>query len=319
VTATITFSLELELGWGLVQYNKLNALSPDRRAETESLERLLGLCDKLNIPLTINVVGHLLRDSPLSSYDGGHEPGWFEATPTEDPEDSPEFYAPDLINRIKTASADHEICTHTFTHVECENISRETLRWELDNVLEAHDEFGLRSPVSLVPPRHSPPPRDILREYGIDIVRAPRKRAPNTTDASNKFKLGIDILKGAQPITPPRIVEGVVETYCTRYPSLTAPFLPSGQLDPHPSFKIIPPSVRRWLHQRNMNATLSRAIERDSHAHFWTHLWETTNGQQWPQIEQFLQRVATARERDHVRIRTMRQLNKEARSSKTKL
>lgn len=309
VTATVTFSIEIELGWGLIQYDNLAALSRRRQAETQALDRLLTLCDELHIPFTFDVVGHLLLDEPLSSYNGGHETDWFKNIPKTGPAEDPEFYAPDLIDRIRSASVDHEIGTHTFTHVEPANISRDTLRWEFDRVLEIHKDHNLDRPVSIVPPRHSPPPRDLLREYGFDIIRAPRDRAPQVSEASNTFRLGWDILTGAQPICRPQLEDGVVETYCTRYPSLTAPFLPSGQQDPHSIFKTIPQEFRQKLHTRNLNITTSRAIERDSFTHLWAHLWDTANDIQWPQIRKFLHRIATFREAGNVQIRTMKELD----------
>jgi len=306
--------MELELGWGLVHYGKLDALSPNRKQETRALERLLELCDELEIPITFNVVGHLLLDEPLSDYNTSHEADWFGVIPKTGPEDDLEFYAPDLVDRIESADVDHEICTHTFSHVECADVSHETLRWEFDNVLEIHDEYGLERPISIVPPRHSHPPREILQEYGFEIVRSPRSRAPSASEASNRVQLGIDLLTGAQPIVRPRSVDGVVETYCTRYPSLTTPFLEAGQKDPHPVFKTIPQSVRQRLHYRNMNTTLSTAIRRDSYAHLWSHLWETANDIQWPPIEKFLHRVSQTRNKGEVEVKTMKELNEDVKN-----
>lgn len=317
MVATVTFSLEVELGWGLVQYGNLSALSEERRAETVFLQKLLDLCDELQIPITFNVVGHLLRDRPLSTYESPHEDGWFEGIPKTGPEADPKFYAPDLVGEIVSASVDHEICTHTFTHVELESVSRETLRWEFDRVLEEHDTFGLDRPTSIVPPRHSPPPRDILREYEIETIRSPRYRAQSSTEASNRFELGKDILTGAQPIVPPRNVDGVVETYTTKFPSLTAPFLKPGRKSPHPVFRALPKSARKKLHIRNMNSALSTAIQHDSFVHMWSHLWETANNVQFPQIEKFLRRVARARTSDLVQIKTMEALNNMVRSPST--
>lgn len=314
--ATVTFSLEIELGWGVVQYNKLDALSPRRRAETRSLERLLDLCDNLGIPISFNIVGHLLLDGPLTSYDGGHKDGWFDQILKTNPEDDPEFYAPDLIEKIQTASVDHEVCTHTFTHVECANVSRDTLRWELDKVIETHDNFGLDRPVSMVPPRHSPPPRDILEEYKIGIVRSSQAQSSKLSQLTNQIQLGKDILTGKQPIVSPELSNGVVETYCTRYSSLTAPFLPSGQLDPHPVFKSIPVAIRRWLHRRHLKSALSTAIDQQSYLHLWSHLWETANEIQWQQIEVFLRLVADERNRGYIQIQRMDELNEIIRNKK---
>jgi peptidoglycan/xylan/chitin deacetylase (PgdA/CDA1 family) len=315
VSATVTFSIEVELGWGVIQYDNLDVLSQGRKAETEALERLLDLCDELRIPMTFNVVGHLMRDSPLATYDGNHEDGWFDDIPKTGPKNAPEFYAPGLVERIQESSVNHEICTHTFTHVECANVPNETLRWEFDKVLEAHEDFGLDRPVSLVPPRHSPPPRDILKEYGIEIVRSSRKRYPESQEASDRVQLAREILTGDHPIKQPRIVDDVIETYCASFPSLTTPFLQSGQKKPHPVFRMLPLTARRRLHKRNLNQTLTTAIERDSNVHIWTHLWETANEIQWPTIEAFLRRVTEARTTDKIQIKNMEKLNSELRHS----
>ena len=314
MTSTLTFSIEVELGWGVVQYDKLDVLSPDRQAETAALERLLNLCDELEIPISFNVVGHLLRDAPLDSYDGSHEAGWFDDIPKTGPQGAPHFYAPDLIRRIQDASVDHEICTHTFTHVECANVSPEVLHWEFGQVLDTHDDFGIQRPISLVPPRHSSPPREIIREHGIEIVRSPRARAPGFQASTNRMQLAWDILTGAQPVVSPQVIEGVAETYCTRFPSLTAPFLQSGQQSPHPTFRAIPQVVRRQLHSRNLNNSLSTAIEQDSYLHIWSHLWETANEIQWSLIRPFLQQVSRSQANDELYIKTMKQLNHELRS-----
>ena len=313
MSATVTFSIEVELGWGVIQYDNLDVLSQGRKAETEALEQLLDLCDELGIPMTFNVVGHLLRDSSLATYDESREDGWFDNIPKTGPEDAPEFYAPNLVERIQESSVSHEICTHTFTHVECANVTNETLRWEFDKVLETHEDFGLDRPVSLVPPRHSPPPRDILKQYGIEIVRSSRKRHPESQEASNRVQLAREILTGDQPIKQPRMVDDVIETYCASFPSLTAPFLQSGQKKPHPVFRTLPITARRRLHKHNLDQSLTAAIERDSNVHIWTHLWETANEIQWPLIEAFLRRVTEARTTDQVQIKSMEKLNSELR------
>lgn len=311
---TVTFSLEIELGWGVVQYGKLDVLSPERRAETKALDQLLHLCDDLQIPISFNIVGHLMRDGPLPSYEAGHTDGWFDEIPLKNPEENPEFYARDLVERIESARINHEICTHTFTHVECANESRETLRWEFDRVLDTHDDLGLKRPDSLVPPRHSQPSRNILKEYSIGIVRSPRSRAPKSSEASNRLQLGKNVVTGKQPIVRPRIVDDIVETYCTRYPSLTAPFLRTGQKQPHSIFQIIPVSLRKRLNRRNMSLVISNVIEQNSYVHFWSHLWEMANDDQWSVVERCLRGVANAKDNNDVQIRTMENLNQIMRS-----
>lgn len=314
MSGTITFSIEIELGWGVTQYNKLDVLSPNRQVETRTLEQLLDVCDELTIPITFNIVGHLLHDNPLEKYDGGHKDGRFSDIPITGSEDDPLFYAPDLVRRIQRSSVDHEICTHTFTHVECANVSPERLRWEFDRTLEAHEEFGLERPTSLVPPCHSPPPKEVLRDYGIEIVRMSRSQTPELKAAASRARLAMDILTGVQPIMAPQMCDDVLETYCTKFPSLTAPFLQSGQKKPHPLFMIIPRSLRKRLHSYNLEQTLYSVIQEDSYVHVWSHLWEMSNNIQWPHIENFLRTVSYCQTRGNINIRTMEELNRCVRS-----
>jgi peptidoglycan/xylan/chitin deacetylase (PgdA/CDA1 family) len=306
--------VELELGWGLVQYGGLDALSERRHVETETLDRLLSLCDELELPITFNVVGHLLRDGALAAYDGDHPAGWFDDIPRTDPETDPAFYAPDLLDRIEASAVDHEIATHTFTHVECGTVAHDTLRWELDRVYELHDDQGLDGPVSLVPPLHSPPPRDVLADYPIAVVRSPRRRAPTASEAATRPGLALDVLTGAQPTDPPRVADGMVETYCTRYPSLTAPYLPMGQHDTHPGFRMLPVALRKRLHLWNTKRALSTVGTAGTSVHLWSHLWEMANDIQWPLVERYLRAVAAARDDNDIRVLPMRALNQSVRS-----
>lgn len=111
------FSVEVELGWGyhdLQRPNKYAALSENREAKTEPLERLLGLCHRLNIPITFDVVGHLLLDDCPGTHGGEYPADWFGADLGTDVESDPLLYAPDLVKMIEAAEVDHEICTHTF-------------------------------------------------------------------------------------------------------------------------------------------------------------------------------------------------------------
>jgi len=66
----ITLSVEIELGWGHHDKPDGNpALSEDREVETKALRRLLAVCDEHRIPITFDIVGHLLHES----CDGIHD------------------------------------------------------------------------------------------------------------------------------------------------------------------------------------------------------------------------------------------------------
>lgn len=114
---------------------RMEALRHARTAR-ENIPKILDMCDRYNIPITWATVGHLFlkkckRDNHFAHpsvrrlpyheneywrFDKGD---WFDDDPCTDWQTSPGWYAPDLIERIISASAKHEIACHTFSHIDC--------------------------------------------------------------------------------------------------------------------------------------------------------------------------------------------------------
>jgi peptidoglycan/xylan/chitin deacetylase (PgdA/CDA1 family) len=299
----VTLSVEVELGWGYHDLGRTDPFSENRIAETERLDALLSACDRLEIPFTFDVVGALLLDSWPDDLDGPHADGWFDAIPKTGVDEDPLYYAPGMVRAIDDAAVDHEICTHTFSHVLFDRISREVAAWELQQAQRVNEAFGLDPPVSLVPPRHYRPPRDVLVEHGIETLRI-----PGYLPARTKVHKFDRLLASPQPPTPPRLVDDVVETYCTSFTSLTAASLPAGQLPVHPVFRPIPRSLRTHLHERYLNLAVERAIEADSYTHLWCHLYDMTDDDQFDPIVAFLETLAERWDRGAVEVLTMADL-----------
>lgn len=312
MAGVITISIELELGWGVHQHGGLTALSDRRERETEVLSRLLSLCDRLDIEVTFDVVGHLLRDRPLEDYDGPHPDGWFDHVSAAH-EPDPLFHAPDLVERIQTAKVDHEICTHTFSHIECSQVSEETLRWELEQVCEEHRKAGLDQPVSFVPPRHSIPAYNILGDYGIESVRVPVNRHPAMEMSQTKVRKFVEILWGEHPIVSPQMVDGLVESYVPERLSLATPLLPSGQRPSHPVFRTMPLGFRQRLHERTLEKVLNAVDKQGGYVHLWSHVWDLANEYQWPQVREFLESLAKRIRQGGITTATIKNLNNKVR------
>lgn len=309
MTARVTLSVEMELGWGYHDLGRTDPFSEERIAETERLNALLSVCDRLEIPFTFDVVGALLLDSWPAQLDGPHADGWFDAIPKTGVDEDPLYYAPEMVRAIDDAAVDHEICTHTFSHVLFDRISRDVAAWELQQARRVHEEFGLDPPVSLVPPRHYRPPADLLVEHGIETLRIPGYLPARTR--AHKFDR---LLLSPQPPTPPRPVEGVLETYCASYTTLTAASLPAGQLPVHPAFRPLPKSLCRNLHERYLDRAVERAIEADSDTHLWCHLYDMVDDDQFAPIVTFLETLADRRDRGAVEVVTMAELDEAVRA-----
>ncbi len=309
MTATITISIEIELGWGVHDLGEYDHLSDGGQEERRYLRKLLGACDTHRIPISFDVVGHLFLEECSGAHPGPYADSWFEADPGTDSETDPLFYAPDVVDEIVARRTDHELCTHTFSHVLCDEEGEELQREDLRYSQYLHERDVGEQTESLVPPRHHGPSPDALRDQGIEIVRVP-------TDESHATGIGRfrELLFGPPPVRTPEIEDGIVETYCTSHPTLTAASLPAGQRNTHVAFRWLPVRLRRRLHDRYLRTAVETAIEDDSSLHVWCHLYDLSNEYQFPQIESFLAVLASLRENDDVVIKTMSDLNEDARA-----
>ena len=308
MTGIVTISVEVELGWGVHDVDRSAHLSEDGAAERRYLRRLLDACDEYGVPVSFDVVGHLFLEGCKGSHSGPYPDDWFDADPGTDATEDPLYYAPEMPDAVRSRPTDHELCTHTFSHALCEPMGEAVQSSELEFAAHLHETAGDERPVSLVPPRHSPPSYNVLTEHGVEIVRI-----PTGGPSSSPVRRLRELLSGPPPICEPELVDGVVETYCTRHPTLTAPSLPSGQESTHAAFRWLPVSVRRRLHERYLRRATRIAIEEDSHLHLWCHLFDLSNEYQFPQVESYLETLGALRDRGDVEIRTMAGLNEDVR------
>lgn len=301
----LTISLDFELAWGLRDDLSLARalLSGDRRAETAYLQRLLERCDRLDIPITFATVGHLF----LESCDGTHavRSNGSDPDPGTNATEEPLFYAPDLIERIRTAETAHEIGTHTFSHVICDSVSRSVVDCELKEVADVHERNGLAPPRSFVAPRNRLPDYDVLAANGIEVVRVPHRTPARTEPEKYASRIRNWVFEDAPAVAEPTRANGVIETRSTSFPSLTAVHLPNGRQGPPLPFRAIPLGVRQRYHESYLERSLETAIEEGASLHLWSHLYNFSNEAQWEPISSFLETVARYRDEGLVRIETM--------------
>ncbi|MFC3960250.1 polysaccharide deacetylase family protein [Halovivax cerinus] len=304
---TVTISIELELGWGLATYGKLDKLSEGRAAETRYLSRLLERCDDHDVPITFDVVGHLFHEHCAGHHGGPHADDWWDVDPGTSVDEDPAFYAPDLIEDIRSRRTAHELCTHTYSHVECDAVDPAVVAWELDRCRRVHERNGLPAATSIVPPRHGLTPSETLLDGGIRVERVPHYRARGERRPATPVRKLTEILFERHPSASPCEVDGVVETYSPEYTTLAVPYLRTGRYPPHPVYQPIPRAVRRRLHAWNLRRGVDAAAA-GGDVHFWCHLYDLANEQQWPQIDDFLGYLAKRRDHGAVEIRPMREL-----------
>jgi peptidoglycan/xylan/chitin deacetylase (PgdA/CDA1 family) len=166
---SVVLSIDAELGWGFpdtpIPMERVNAARSGWR-------ELLGLLDAYDVPATWAVVGHLFLDDcdgTHRSHPAGPDHFSIERTSLADRPDL--RYCPDLIDLVRDADVDHELASHTFSHVMfgAEETTTEMARTELEWAIEAAaDHDSMRS---FVFPRNSVGHRDVLAEWGFDAYR----------------------------------------------------------------------------------------------------------------------------------------------------
>jgi len=171
---SVVLSLDAELAWGFHDHETM----PEDRvtAARESWLRLLDTFDDHDIPATWAVVGHLLLDS----CDGEHEShptpdGWFDRDPGTWEGRDEEWYGQKLVDAIEEADADHEVASHTYSHVEMGHTDREVASAEMRECVELAEERGLAVD-SVVFPRNYVGHRDVLAAYGVKAYRGTQPR-----------------------------------------------------------------------------------------------------------------------------------------------
>jgi hypothetical protein len=284
MSGKITLSIEIELGWGSHMTSTYNRYSARREKETRYLHKLLDICDKNKIPITFNVVGKLLSEDDRGQNLDFYPDGWWDDYRTANNDLKKLFFAPDLIKKILDADVDHEIATHTFSHIMIDEVPDQCLAYELETVQEIYQEWGIQQPRSFVSPRHRQFNSKILTDHDISVVRV-----PDPDQSSPNIGISAWMLFRNHPVKEPKIENNIIKTYSSSYPSLTySGVLPKGQLEADTHFQYLPVKLRQRLQSRYLKNSVLRAENKDSHTHLWTHLWDMSNEEQWEPIEKFI-------------------------------
>lgn len=181
----VVISADFELGWAF-RYSKKNA-NPEKMAmqARENFPFLLKLFDEYNIPITWATVGHLFLDkckkgdhdwmmriphfeNPWNFLHGD----WYDHDPYANAVDAPCWYAPDLIEKILSAKASHEIGCHTFSHI---NFSDKicppgVADDEIKACVDIAKKWGLQLN-SIVFPGGTYGNIDVIKRYGFKVYR----------------------------------------------------------------------------------------------------------------------------------------------------
>jgi hypothetical protein len=178
-SGVVVISLDTELMWGFHGLNQDASLSEDGEEERRKIQTLIRILDEFDAPATWAVVGHLM----ISECDGTHSelvhpefPGdndWYHTDPGTDISSDPLRYGTDVIKEIQNASVEHEIATHTFSHLYCNSlqIKKNVLNSELRKCRSLAESNG-HELNSIVYPRNEVRFPELLSNHGINLYRS---------------------------------------------------------------------------------------------------------------------------------------------------
>jgi Polysaccharide deacetylase len=245
-TGVFCISIDLELLWGV--WDTLDSAGVDacNRFERPAVRGILDLLDQYEVPVTWAFVGRLLDDS--RGFDGlrGDPSNWF---------------APDLIDQIRSRDVDHEIATHTFSHIYFGQADRTSVLNDLLMARHVHEQHGLPFQ-SLVFPRNQVGHLDVLAEAGIETYRS--------VDAG--------FLQRCQTVAPRlRPIANLVDKALPTCPPVVLPIVHEDGLVELPSSMLLigRNGLRRTASVASMRTKLRRgiesAVERNAMFHLWFH------------------------------------------------
>jgi len=186
VTGTFVLSLDTELIWGSFDHladHRFERLYPDVRG---TIQRILDILDRYEVPATWAIVGHLLLESCSRGPDGRphsnmprpsfewYPHDWYDRDPCKDRFTAPLWYGRDIVEAILARGIRHELGSHGFTHAPFlePGMPVQMARAELDACIDASAELGFR-PTSLVFPRNVQGHFDVVVERGFTAFRGP--------------------------------------------------------------------------------------------------------------------------------------------------
>lgn len=124
MSGAFVLSLDTEVAWGTFTWGGTKYYRSHFDSYRENVSRFIALMDSYAIPSTWAFVGHLMLDScdgdhpeaPAPTFPWYGRP-WYDIDPGTNAKDDPWWYAPDVLEQVRTMRTPQEIGTHTFSHV----------------------------------------------------------------------------------------------------------------------------------------------------------------------------------------------------------
>lgn len=301
-------SIDVELAWGF----NLEPLLNDHTAKyllklisksRASIKSLIELLEKHEIPATWGIVGHLLLDqcnkingvphSDMPRPNIGIDIDWYALDPCTHVSADPLWYAPDIVNEVLSSSVNHELASHSFSHVDFSGCSRDVALVEVQKSKDLMENLFNITPKSFIFPKTLVGHLDVLNENGFITFRGPKPTPRSKFGADSNISKLTELLKM-------KIV----------YPTLVGePKLEKGLWN-------IPGSLlfqrSRWISAKDLLKTsivnVKKAVQSKALFHIILHDYSLTTLDIQKALSKLLATVETLRNKGDIRVMTMKEL-----------
>ncbi|WP_159904798.1 polysaccharide deacetylase family protein [Salinirussus salinus] len=301
-SGALVVSLDTELVWGMFDTGPVD---PVRYAGTRSVIRnLLDLFDRYQIPVTWALVTHLLIDcrgsepNEQSYSDSCERDNRNVALPCQQEMDPELWYEPRVLNWLENARMDHDIGSHTHTHLVFSESTREDARVDIEQSMAVAKRYNIDLS-SFVYPRNEIDHQDLLSDVGFEVYRGinsrwhERLQMPTTLRKGARF--AEETIQWTPPTVLPRTESGLVEV---------------------PGSQVFRPYHGGWqytpVHSQRTRAIagLNRAAQTGRIFHLWFHPFNfaRNSGQLLNALEATLAHAEHLRDDDRLDVLTMRQV-----------
>lgn len=299
----VVISLDAELGWGFLDHDEI----PRERVRNarDSWQYLLELFATYEIPATWAVVGHLFLDS-CDGIHANHPAGkdWFARDPGGEYTPDSEWFGQDLIDGIRESEIDHDIGSHTFSHIEFgkKDVSREVAAAELQYSIDAAENYGVDLN-SFVFPRNNIGYRELLAEYDFLCYRG---QSPERWYDGRPLRQAGKLATFTFGTASPPIVTPEVDEYgMINVPASMYLFTFTGSIRDAVGTVTGDPIIRQ------VKLGLEELKDREHGLlHLWSHPNNITTNRDRHRLEQLLSMIAEYRRHHEIEIETMSQITR---------
>ncbi|GGL68284.1 hypothetical protein GCM10009039_27840 [Halocalculus aciditolerans] len=265
----MVISLDTELKWGYHGFPTRKTWESSGEEIRRKVSRLLDMFSELDVPATWAIVGHLFLDSCNGEHENMPKPeyknrsgDWYDEDPGGDFDESSCYFAPDIVDRIHSSNQSHEIGSHTFSHILCQEdgISAGVVKEEIQACIEIARRKGIEIS-SLVFPRNQVNFIDEVGETGIVAYRGVSPEESLRDKRFGRYRSFLRYIrrKSAPVVKPVKRGQGIWEIPASQYL----------QEDPGPK-------VANWGRRRHPRVTRAmKSIRKAKQAggvyHVWSH------------------------------------------------